>query len=284
MLLKKIDRGQLFLKEQLALFRCPKCHERMISADAYQLKCQTNHQYDLSKKGTLNFLAHPIKTDYDREMLSHRQKMIQAGLYQPLLEKVKAILAEESLSTLVDMGCGEGSFLNGLAQLGVGGTKIGFDISKDGVGLATEQDVPAFWCVADMTNLPFNDQQLSHVLNIFSPSHYGEFRRVLKSGGKVIKIVPEANYLIELRQAFYEDKQEKQHYSNEKVVRKFSEELRMISEERVTYQFEVSDNLQQALLKMSPLHWGASADSLEKVATNFIKKITIDLLILVGEK
>lgn len=284
MLLKKIDRGQLFLKDHLNLFRCPKCQQKMISASNYQLSCEQGHHYDLSKKGTLHFLDHHVKTDYDKEMLSHRQKMIQAGLYGQLLAKLETILAEDQISTIVDMGCGEGSFLNNLASLKVPGTKIGFDISKDGIALATEQGVEAFWCVADITNLPFNDGSLSHLLNIFSPSHYGEFHRVLKGGGKLIKIVPEANYLMELRQSFYADDEAKQTYSNEKVVRKFSEEMNLISEERLTYTFDVSEKLQEDLVKMSPLQWGASAESLQKTESQLIETITIDLLILVGSK
>lgn len=282
MLLKKIDRGQIFLHDQLALFRCPKCQQKMISAQNYQLRCEQHHHYDLSKKGTLHFLDHHVKTDYDKEMLGHRQKMIQAGLYEPLLAIMKDLLVEDHVSTLVDMGCGEGSFLNELANLNVPGVKIGFDISKDGVALATEQEAEAFWCVADITNLPFNDDSVSHLLNIFSPSHYGEFHRVLKPGGKVIKIVPETNYLRELRQAFYADDQTKQSYSNEKVVRKFAEEMNLISERRLTYTFDVSEELQMDLVKMSPLHWGASAESLQKSRAQLIEKITIDLLILVG--
>lgn len=283
MLLKKIDRGQHFLSDHFSLFRCPKCQQKMVSAENYQLSCG-DHHYDLSKKGTLHFLDHHVKTDYDKEMLSHRQKMIKAGLYAPLLNRINEIVAKDQVSTMVDMGCGEGSFLNELANLDVPGTKIGFDISKEGIALATEQAVEAFWCVADITNLPFNDCSLSHLLNVFSPSHYGEFRRVLQPGGKLIKIVPEANYLSELRQAFYADDETKQSYSNKKVVRKFSEEMNLISEERLTYTFEVSENLQQDLVKMSPLQWGASVESLRKTESQLIEKITIDLLILVGEK
>ena len=40
------------------------------------------------------------------------------------------------------------------------------------------------------------------ILNLFSPSNYQEFDRILKPGGQVIKVVPAASYLKELRQAF----------------------------------------------------------------------------------
>ena len=150
------------------------------------------------------------------------------------------------------------------------------------MNLATEQPIEAFWCVADMTNLPFNDQSISHLLNIFSPSHYEEFRRVLKSQGKIIKVVPEADYLKELRALFYENNEAKQSYSNEKVVTKFAEELTLVSQERLTYQFPVPKENQIDLLKMSPLSWGATAEAFAKAQENNVETITIDVLILIG--
>lgn len=282
MLLKKIDRGDQFLKQNINLFRCPNCHQPMNQIRDYQVSCENNHQYDLSKKGTLHFLNHTIKTDYDQGMLTHRQKMIDTGLYDQLITRLSELLATDDIETLVDMGCGEGSFLKDLTALEVKGQKIGFDISKDGVNLATEQPIEAFWCVADMTNLPFNDQSISHLLNIFSPSHYEEFRRVLKSQGKIIKVVPEADYLKELRVLFYENNEAKQSYSNEKVVTKFAEELTLVSQERLTYQFPVPKENQIDLLKMSPLSWGATAEAFAKAQENNVETITIDVLILIG--
>ncbi len=79
---------------------------------------------------------------------------------------------------------------------------VGFDLSKEGVYAATAQPVEAFWCVADLTNLPFEDQTFTTILNIFSPSHYKEFQRVLTDDGEVLKIVPQQDYLKELRKRF----------------------------------------------------------------------------------
>ena len=77
--------------------------------------------------------------------------------------------------TVVDVGCGEGSFLAELSQAGLSGLKIGFDLSKEGIYLASNQPIDAFWCVADLTNLPFANEGLDTILNIFSPSHYQNF-------------------------------------------------------------------------------------------------------------
>ena len=282
MLLKKIDQGKQFLEEHGDLFSCPKCRKAMINKD-YSLICRKQHRFDLAKKGTINFINHQIKTDYDKEMLSHRQKMIQIGLYEPLIQRILEASQDVSVESVVDIGCGEGSFLKELTDKGLEGTKIGFDISKDGVALATSQDIDAFWCVADITTLPFADQSMTHLLNIFSPSHYEEFRRVLKPGGRLIKVVPEENYLKEMREVFYQDDKEKQTYSNEKVVTKFKEEMTLISQERLTYQVPVPTERQEDLLAMSPLKWGASPESLKKAQETPIEFITVDVLVLIGE-
>ena len=63
-MLKKIDRGALFLAKQQALFRCPKCHQEMNQIEK-SLICLNGHRFDLAKKGTLYFLDHQIKTEYD---------------------------------------------------------------------------------------------------------------------------------------------------------------------------------------------------------------------------
>lgn len=53
-MLKKIDRGALFLAKQQELFRCPKCHREMIQREK-SLICGEGHRFDLSKKARCIF-------------------------------------------------------------------------------------------------------------------------------------------------------------------------------------------------------------------------------------
>ena len=125
--------------------------------------------------------------------------MIQSGMYAPVLNKIMHYLPQNK--TVVDVGCGEGSFLAELSQAGLSGLKIGFDLSKEGIYLASNQPIDAFWCVADLTNLPFANEGLDTILNIF-PLHIIKISASTKADGTVIKIIPEENYLKELRAAF----------------------------------------------------------------------------------
>ncbi|HPI99456.1 MAG TPA: methyltransferase domain-containing protein [Enterococcus sp.] len=279
-MLKKIDRSALFLKENAPLFQCPLCHETM-SALEKGLICSNHHRFDLSKKGTLYFLDHQVKTEYDHEMFFHRGAMIQSGMYQSLLDKIAPFCENEQI---LDVGCGEGSFLNNLANQTTLGPSVGFDISKEGIYLATNQPANLFWCVADLTNLPFANESFSTILNIFSPSNYQEFNRILKNDGQVIKVVPRSGYLKELRAAFYPGDEQKQSYSNQQVVDKFRQMYPEMTQQQVSYVFDIPEKNRLSLLEMSPLEWGVSPERKAKVQENPLTKITIDLDVLISKK
>ena len=133
--------------------------------------------------------------------------------------------------------------------------------------------------MADLTNLPFADHSFDTILNIFSPSHYSEFKRVMKSDGCVIKVIPQAGYLKELRAVYHPNGEE---YSNEAVIQRFTEELKIDHRERVTYEFEIPQENRLDLLEMSPLEWQVTSEIKAKLADNPLKRITIDIEILKG--
>ncbi len=287
MLKKKIEMSADFLRHELPWFRCPVCHQNFQSVVQNQLICKEKHHYDLSRKGTVYFLTHSIASAYDQEMLLHRRNMIRTGLYQEMITKTVTRLKQfqkKEYPRLIDVGCGEGSFLKMVETAGIFGKKVGFDLSKDGIEMATMQDTSAFWCVADLTDLPFQNQSTDIVLNIFSPSSYQEFHRVLKKDGYVVKIVPESDYLQELRAIFYASRQDRQNYSNEKVVQNFSKHLDLVYQERMTYSFPVTREHQSDLLKMSPLHWGASEEAKLAASLELIPEITVDVEMMIGQR
>ena len=277
-MLKKIERGTMFIQTQSDLFRCPTCHQ-MMHAQEKALVCLEGHRFDVSKKGTLYFLNHQIKTDYDREMFEHRRKLIVHGMYQPLLDLLQPFCQNQRI---LDVGCGEGSFLQQLNEQATLLPSVGFDISKEGIYLASDYGENVFWCVADLTNLPFQEDRFTTILNIFSPSNYQEFQRVLVDGGQLIKVVPRRGYLKELRAAFYPEDEKKQHYSNQAVVEKFQETFRESERQTLTYVFDIPESCQLSILEMSPLEWGVSMEIKEKLQKKPLKRITIDLDILIG--
>lgn len=279
-MLKKIDKARNFLTEHTELFRCPNCHSSFVQKE-YALICTNNHRFDLSKKGTLYFLKTHIQTEYDHQMFVHRQAMIKSGMYEEMLAEIVPYMNGKEV--VLDVGCGEGSFLNALSEASTAKHKIGFDISKEGIYLATNQPEDAFWCAADLTNLPFSDRSVDCILNIFSPSHYKEFERVLRPEGQVVKIIPEAGYLSELRASFFPDDEKKQTYSNQKVLDKFSESMKVIEDKRITTVFDIPKERRLDLLEMSPLEWQADSKVKASLKKQPLEKITVDLRMLVGK-
>lgn len=281
--MKKIEQAQQFLQKNESLFRCPICYHSFY-LNSYSLICKNNHQFDLSKKGTLYFLNHQVKTEYSKKMLIPRGNLIKNGMYQQVLDAIQQKITAMNGITL-DIGCGEGSFLTQLTERGLNGFKIGFDISKDGIYLASSQPVgTGFWDVADLTNLPISSDSIDTIINIFSPAYYQEFTRVLKKDGKIIKIIPEIDYLKELRQIFYPGNEQKQFYSNQKVIERFEQAMIIEEKERITYTFSIPKHCQLDLLEMSPLEWQVSSEIKQRAQQYPLAEITIDICLLKGRK
>ncbi len=286
MLKKKIEYGRGFMQQHLAIFKCPKCSEEFKEIKDNSAVCVKGHRFDFSKKGTLHFPPHHMTSDYDKDMLTSRRKMIQKGLYQPLEEKISFLLNEiDQDEYVVDMGCGEGSFIQRIASKTPKPLNyLGFDLSKEGIQLASDFSKEGFFFIGDVTDMPFKDASIAVLLNIFSPSHYEEMLRVLKPKGTIIKIIPEAMYLKEMRANFYHDNPEKQLYSNENVYEKFKKDVSLVKEERITYTFPVVSEDYEDVLLMSPIHWGASESAKVYAKEHPFNELTIDVKILIGKK
>lgn len=271
--MKKIEKAQAFLRENLHVFECPICDSPFQEVTDFQLSCFENHHFDLSKKGTLHFLMKPVQSDYTREMLLARQRIAQSGFWHPLLNELIQ-LVDKPLGTHLDVGCGEGAHSDYLKKNCLTGPTLAFDISKEGVNLGAATYPDIFFLVADLAQSPFSENAFDTVLNILSPSNYLEFKRILKPGGQVIKVVPGEHYLKELR-AFQPG--ERQPYSNKDVVDKFAEHYPNYTEKKVHYTFELPKERVGDFMLMTPLGWHIEQTAQAKAQ---LKNITVDLLIL----
>lgn len=275
--MKKIDYSRQFLIDHLALFQCPICKEDFYQVEGNGLVCPQHHRFDLAKKGTLHLLLKGGQNDYDKAMLSSRKSLADTGFFYPILDALSSELPKEG--TLLDVGCGEGSHLHYLTDKGLEGVKVGFDISKDAIQLATVHFFEdAFWCVADLAHSPFASQQFDSILNIFSPSHYQEFGRLLKKDGRVYKVVPDPDYLIELRDLLYDERP----YNNQQVVDRFKEVYPNSKHKHIRYQVDLTAETFHWLLDMTPLTWGVTEVDLERIKQSPLEKITIAVSLLIS--
>ena len=283
--MKKIELSALFLEEHLDLFQCPVCQQAFEAVIGTSLNCVANHQFDLSKKGTLHLLMKGGQNDYDKDMLTSRKNLAATGFFHPMLDVVKEKLESRSIEAVLDVGCGEGSHLHYLNQQGLSGAKIGFDISKDAIQLAASHFFDdGFFCVADLAQSPFAKTQFDAIINILSPSHYEEFDRLLKPGGLVVKVVPDSDYLIELRQRLYGADDDKQHYENDLVINRFKEAYPDCLHDHVTYEVPVTKEAFSWLVDMTPLTWHITEDKRQALLKNPLESMTVSMSILVGQK
>ncbi|RIX52191.1 methyltransferase domain-containing protein [Paenibacillus nanensis] len=259
---------------------------------AQSLVCGKQHCFDLAKQGYVNLLTRSGRTKYDKKIFEYRRVISKGGLFNPLhaalSEIIKSQLPNDGPASLLDAGCGEGSHLNRIQmEINRKNTNpllaVGIDISKEGIGYAAAEYTNAIWCVADIANCPFANEQFHFILNILSPANYSEFKRLVTHNGLVIKAVPEQDYLKELREVFYEGS-DKQIYSNSLTIDHFNEQFEVLDVERIRYQADLHEALIEPLLGMTPLAWGTSKERIEKVQRMNLKQVTMDFKILVGKK
>ena len=280
---KKMQSAQL-MERTAGLFKCPICSTGMEMVEQAKLVCENMHSFDLAKSGYVNLAPQAHATKYDKSLFEARTKVMASGFFKPVLDKLSSLvndhLGESDESVLLDAGCGEGTHLKAIhSRLSMETVGIGIDLAKEGIAAASKAYPGFIWSVADLAVMPFQDDAVDVILNVLSPANYAEFNRLLKRGGIVVKVVPESGYLQELREAFYNGKQQKEETD---PVERFSEHFDDVKTERVTYTFTLPDGLLAPLIHMTPLTWGASEERVREVQQEGMKEISIDLRVIVG--
>lgn len=309
------EQDKLIISENIAMLKCPVCGDRMSVQGNKSIVCLNNHCFDIAKRGYVNLLQNHGNSKYDKKLFQSRNIISQTGFFDPLIEAVVQMMGKiisdngsisdnRSISALdlktksikiLDAGCGEGFHLariiNGLNDqehqeyqeyletahlLGVG-----IDISKGGIQIAAKNYQDIFWLVADLAKTPFMDQQFDVILNILSPANYGEFKRIIGDEGILIKVVPDSDYLKELRTAFYQET-DKELYSNKMVLDLFSKNFHIIDTQKVNYEFKLSSEELHHLIKMTPLSWGVSEEKMQEVSEKGINMVTGAFTIIAG--
>ncbi|MFC0390062.1 putative RNA methyltransferase [Paenibacillus mendelii] len=282
------------ISEFEGIFRCPICFSQMRLVQYKSLRCNQNHCFDLSKQGYVNVLSVASKTKYDKRMFESRRVIYQSGFFEPMYAMICNKIIDERVTKrepikILDAGCGEGSHLHNIQQgiephTSVPLLAVGMDISKTGIRHAAMEYPNAIWCVADLANSPFDNEQFNTILNILSPANYSEFKRMITDDGMVIKVIPGRGYLKELRSVLYEGTNKQVYVNDSAALDHFQDHFELRDVQRVQYGFQLDEMQLQSLLHMTPLSWGTTEERLREAQEWKMKEITIDLTVLYGRK
>ena len=271
----KKEIGLDFIKNNINNFICPYC-KNSLELNVTSLKCHNNHTFDLTKKGTINFIASTkIKESkiYNEKLFTCRRKFIQKGYYEEVYNIIVGTINSLNLNNLsiLDLGCGEGTHtINILNKISGNYNYCAFDYSKSAINLASDYNsTNRFYFDGDVNNIPIATNSIDVIIDFLSPYSESEVKRVLKKGGMFIKVSPNKDYLLELRQALGLNEYQKQ----AKVIDNLAKHFKNISTKTYTKSFAISKEDQDNLIGMTPIN--TTQNSLE------IPSITIDLNIYI---
>lgn len=256
----------------MSFFRCPLCSAPLTRGErAYT--CPGGHSFDRSAAGYVHLLPanrkHSQNPGDDKAMVAARSAFLDKGYYAPLREALCALALRDTADlpapALLDSGCGEGYYTQGLfqalAQAGRTPDLAGVDISKFALRRAARRVKEGEFAVASVYHLPVADSRADLLTNVFSPLCPEEFARVMRPGGHFYYVVPSAKHLWEMKEVLYA-----RPYENA-VRREDYPGFRWL--EAVPLRFSVRLDSSQdimALFGMTPYAWKTPKDGVERLS------------------
>ncbi len=259
---------------------CPICRERLEKHDN-SLKCVKNHSYDFAKSGYVNLLnpgkKNNAKTGESKEMIKARTSFFETGAYGKIREFLLEIIKPMDKGVIIDAGCGDCYYAEGVAKCHPYSTVIGFDMSKHGTEHGAKSAkingiTNTFYAVSNIFNMPILSESADIVINMFAPVSYEEFDRVLKKGGYLIVGASGAKHLYEMKEILYDTV-----HLNEFNEHK-SEIFETVLVKNLTYDTEIFGNEAiMNLFTMTPYYHHTSSTDKEKISALDYLRTTVEV-------
>jgi len=165
--------------------------------------CPCGHSFDVARSGYINLLQpqdrRSRKPGDTAAAVAARRRLHDLGVTEPLFQAIAEIIAPSAGDIVLDAGCGEGFYLGTLARR-TGVEAHGIDISTPAVDAAARRYPECEWIVANADRfVPYSDASFSAVLSVTARMNPAGFRRVLRTGGRLVVALPAPDDLVELR-------------------------------------------------------------------------------------
>lgn len=252
-------------------FKCPSCGLALILNAGSQPKtysCSNGHSFDMAREGYLNLLLAQHKRSRNpgdsEDMIRSRQRFLSAGYYRPLSDAIVTQVANSANGfnqSLIDLGCGEGHYLQQLRDTSADIQLLGIDISKFAVRLAAKRKMAARLAVDSAFHIPLFENRVDTAISVFSPISCEETARILKPGGTLIMVGPGEDHLSGLTELIYD--RTVPHAGNP-----LDATAQFTLQESIEIKRDISVNGSDILdlLTMTPYYWQARPEQQEMLA------------------
>jgi 23S rRNA (guanine745-N1)-methyltransferase len=238
-----------------AAILCPLCR-LALEREPKTWHCANGHSFDVAREGYVNLLPvqhkNSLEPGDDPKMVTARREFLQAGHYGPLLDAVLEMLAPLSPRSLLDVGCGEGSYTGAFGA--VAGQVIGLDIAKPAIRLAARRFPGHLWIVGSGTQIPVGTADVDAVCNLFTQLHVSELARVLKPEGHLLVVTPAPDHLWSLREQLFD---EVRPHDPDKFLGALDAAFELQARREVRFALELAQSGLRQLLQMTPYAWKA---------------------------
>lgn len=259
------------------MYNCPNCKTTLKKINN-TYKCLNNHSFDIAKEGYVNLLLNQPKAGDNKQMIKSRNQFLHKGYFDNLVIEVIKTIDDLTLDNpcILDVGCADGYYPGIISKTYP--NIIGMDISKDAIKLAAKTYKKIDFFVASGKDIPIKNNSISIILNIFSPHFLDEFLRILKPNGYIIKITPNENHLLELKQVIYDDV----YLTKEKLIEDSS--LKLINSNDLNYKVTLDNEDILNLITMTPYFYKTNDADLLKLEKLNRLNITLDFKIAIYKK
>lgn len=259
----------------LPTFKCPVCGNSLAEGEK-TYTCPMGHSFDKAKQGYVNLLLSSKQGVHgdDKLMVRARQLFLEKGYYSRMRDCVRSVIGKGK--TVLDAGCGEGYYTS---AFGEENTVVGIDVSKEALKVAARKCPDGRFAVASIYGMPFEDESMDVIVNIFAPDSPDEYLRLLKKGGRLVTVTPMENHLMELKAAVYDTPYKNPYVSPEK--KGFS----ILSATEIKYGITLDCNEDiQSLFKMTPYYYNTSPKDKAKLDTLPSLETRVEFLVTEYEK